>query len=735
MSRLRRLRARITLGALLGALIVLPVALVVAVGNPVPASLPTSSDVVTAVAQRHVPPDAVVRSLAIVVWLLWLQVGWAVAWEAVSVGVGSLTSAGRPSPPLVPAVLAGPIRRLVIAASAVWLTATTIGSADLAGSDPVALVGIDDEPPGGPVPDGAAQIRADRSGDMAGSGSQLVAAGLVAAIRRRRRYRLAHRRAGTIPAVDDDVAVIARRRLRRRAGAGLWLTAAVRSLGRDATTVDGSRPLYLELDTRELVANLIAPDAQYGRAPWSTDDGGLTWRLSRSVPITDLVGGRPQDPPPLLVSVADGLLVNLVAVGRLTVVGPQRSTDPVIRSLVLELAYSPIVGPVELRAGEGAVPDDVAPLLAGTTQGRPTTRPPPDRVVSFLADDIGAGGEGRDDDDSGTRPSATVVRSRSVPAAGRGWALLVDDHRARLEPLGRAVIAAETSESAAAELALALHNGPPSDPEGPVGAGRDGPQETGGGPVIRFLGSIDVAGADWELTSQQLSLVAFLAMVGSADRSAITDALWDGRTISASRFPNLVSEVRAAIGRHHLPESQRGRYRLDGIGTDLGTFELLSAGAARATTAGAAIDALERALTLVRGSPFDRPGDRYWTWIDDHSDRAARAEALVAEAACRLAALHRGADRPDLALRACETALAASPLDEHLVATLAELYLDAGRPGAAGRLVAGWEARIRRLGCGPPSSEPRRRLGGSPSGAGRPASSAASTPVEQASGR
>lgn len=225
------------------------------------------------------------------------------------------------------------------------------------------------------------------------------------------------------------------------------------------------------------------------------------------------------------------------------------------------------------------------------------------------------------------------------------------------------------------------------------------------------LGEVGVVGFDVELTPQQLSLVTFLACVGEANRSTIIDALWDGKPISRSRFPNLLAETRAKIGRNTLPEAKVGVYRLQGVSTDLGQFEKAVAVASK-QPASDAIETLTAALELVRGNPLTTPNGRYWTWIGDHTHLAARVESLISDAALRLCDLCVENGDLDGAIWACERGLLACPIDENLVASLAETYVAAGKLGAARRLVDAWEDKINRLECGEPSDGPRNRLVG-----------------------
>ena len=213
---------------------------------------------------------------------------------------------------------------------------------------------------------------------------------------------------------------------------------------------------------------------------------------------------------------------------------------------------------------------------------------------------------------------------------------------------------------------------------------------------IRVLGGIEVVGLDEDPTSQQLSLLTFLACHPGATRDAIVDALWDGQTISESRFPNLLAETRGRVGRDHLPDANESRYRLNGIGTDLDRFEQLVKQATGAEEQPAA-SLLRSALDLVRGVPFTPPARRFWSWVGDHGHVAARVESAIADAAARLARFEQHAGRLDEARWACERGLAASPADRALVTILTEVYVSLGKPALAARLVETWEERIERL--------------------------------------
>lgn len=215
--------------------------------------------------------------------------------------------------------------------------------------------------------------------------------------------------------------------------------------------------------------------------------------------------------------------------------------------------------------------------------------------------------------------------------------------------------------------------------------------------LVRLLGPVEVVGLDRSLTSQQLSLVVYLATVGPADRQQLADAIWGGRLVSAGRVANLISELRRALGSDRLPAASGGRYRLVDVTTDV---DLLADLARRQARPGddEAIDSLERGLGLVRGPVLGVSTRRYWGWLDLHPELAGQAEVAVSTVARRLVSALRAAGQHHRAGLACERALACLPLDRELVLMLEGVYQDQGRPASAQRLIEGWRSGVARIG-------------------------------------
>ncbi|MCP3992114.1 MAG: LysM peptidoglycan-binding domain-containing protein [Actinomycetia bacterium] len=633
-----------------------------------------------------------------------------------------------------------------------------------------------------------------------GAAGALLATGAAGLLRRRRRYRMAHRTPGTVPDPPlselDPVQLALIRHGDEESVA--WLQAAMASLGARPVWEgeEVAQPVIATLDGDHLDVEFSTPDTMAAPLPWVTPDDGHHWHLPRLVPIEDLPPGPGpgRGPVPTMVTIGVDTMINLEATGLLVVYGPAPSPMDLIRSLVHELATSSEAGTIDVRS---------TMAIAGTeTYGLVQVQTPQAMVNELVPwlEDIGQ----RLDDGQSTNayahrlvntpeplgpvvivtdettladldPLTEYAHSRSLPlamiVAGQTdgeFTIEVDAHRASIQPwdttiepqlleeevaeaLGHLLADAESGKeqplivgvelsasvsdlrSRLDQAETALTTPTPAGPDHRQSGSQQGedpallasvssppveaepatpdePVEVGKAITIRVLGHVDAVGAP-ELTSQQLSMLAFLACHGPSTKASLINGLWDGQVISQSRFPNLLAEVRARIGRNHLPEARDGRYELSGVSTDLAAFERGVRQAQRESDSEAMIT-LRSILELVRGIPFTPPGRRFWSWVGDHTHLAARVEALVADTAARLARLEQAGGSLDRAIWACEQGLMASPTDETLIILLTETYLAQGKRGLANRLVDSWEDKIGRLDCGEPSDEPRRRLVG-----------------------
>jgi len=212
------------------------------------------------------------------------------------------------------------------------------------------------------------------------------------------------------------------------------------------------------------------------------------------------------------------------------------------------------------------------------------------------------------------------------------------------------------------------------------------------GPTVRVLGPVTVEGVASALTVQQTSLVALLAIKGPQSKDLLIDSLWAGNRVSDSRFANLLTELRGAIGKRRLVYRVDGRYELVEVGCDLDLFAELVGDAGRRPSTGASADVMEEerplveALSLVGGRLFEHSGSRYWNWLDHEYHIAVKAEQTVRDVALGLAASASRRAHYGLALWACQQGLLAVPDDEQLIAALVGLYRIQGRQRAGDRL-------------------------------------------------
>ncbi|MDH3682251.1 MAG: LysM peptidoglycan-binding domain-containing protein, partial [Acidimicrobiia bacterium] len=614
---------------------------------------------------------------------------------------------------------------------------------------------------------------------LLGAAGGLLAAGALDLVRRRRRFRLAHRGSGRVPSPPAPELAPIELALQRQADpeTRAWLCRAVESLT-SRPVWEGevvAQPLIARLDTDRLEVEFSEADPMAAPVPWVKVDDGRRWRLDRAIPIDQLPGPDVTAPIPSLVTLGVDLLVNLEGLGVVEVAGEVDLALGLVRSIIHELATSPAAGSIDVRTTVPIAGSETYSLVRRQSPAELVAELPPwlDDVSEQLArrswssaythrlaadaDPLGPVVVVTDAAGADAMPAVLEhARRRSLPLAvvvvgartsGSMASIELEREAGRLEPwgvefesqlldgdvarqLGELLLdAAEDREEplvtgvqlSASITELRHHRrsatGSDGPPEPPGAAATDdavdeGPRDDGADEIqVQLLGDVEVSGPAEPLTSQQLSLLCYLACNGSSSREAIIDALWDGQVISKSRFPNLLAETRARIGRHHFPEARDGRYELSGVTTDLARFERAVLSAQRQEPAEAAAT-LRSALELVRGVPLEPPARRFWSWVGDHTHVAARIESMVADTAVRLARLEQERGQLDGARWACEQGLLASPTDENLVIVLTEVYVALGKPGLARRLVDNWEDRISSMDCGEPSDEPRKRLAG-----------------------
>jgi nucleoid-associated protein YgaU len=121
----------------------IPTVLVVAAGWPLPRHVPDWDHVATAAGQGDIPPTVVIKTLAVIVWVAWTQLVWALAWElTVNLRRIRVGQAARPAP-AVPTITATAVARLVAVVMSIGLAIATSPRPALAHPRPVATLPVE----------------------------------------------------------------------------------------------------------------------------------------------------------------------------------------------------------------------------------------------------------------------------------------------------------------------------------------------------------------------------------------------------------------------------------------------------------------------------------------------------------------------------------------------------------------------------------------------------------------
>ena len=143
-------------------------------------------------------------------------------------------------------------------------------------------------------------------------------------------------------------------------------------------------------------------------------------------------------------------------------------------------------------------------------------------------------------------------------------------------------------------------------------------------PRILVLGPVTVAAAPGPVEPSKrrrlTELAAFLALHPGVNHTAIDTAMWPGQRISGQTRNSAVSRLRRWLGEDsageaYLPHHSTEGYRFtEAVATDWEEFRALVPDTAAVDRTGT--EALERALALVRGRPFDHVHPTYYGWAE-----------------------------------------------------------------------------------------------------------------------
>jgi hypothetical protein len=534
------------------------------------------------------------------------------------------------------------------------------------------------------------------------SSASLLAAGVLAALGRRRRERLWQRGFGrrlVAPAGDAAVAEAALR-LGADDPAVQLLDTSLRQLSA-ALAAKGETPptVFAAHLGGEHVDLWIAPAGATPPAPWQVVDGGQVWRLpvaaAASLDGTRLDGDRALAPYPGLVTLGTNdsgrVMVDLEAAhGLIAVRGPSVAVQSALAALAVELVTNrwsdrmrvtlvgfgsglELIAPdrVELvHSLEEALPglEKRAADLEGQLSawgldsvltGRSVTSNPDAWVPHYLimgepptpeqADRLQAVARTRH------RAGLGLVVAGEVPGASWDWELTAEG-RLRARALGLDLAAQLLPAAQYAAVVSLFRDGdgdaplaPPTPVEMPAARLRPGT------PVAAEVGLLGAAvvGAPGAIEPDRAALATELVMYlaahpGGVHPNVLAGALWPRGVPNEVRDATL-ARVRQWLGTDHRGEANLvtdpdGRLRLGpGVRVDWQAFRGLiaqasAAGDAAAPGSGSAATWLQQALSLVRGQLLDGRDPSRYAWLPA-SDFCYEVTALVADTAQSLSAL------------------------------------------------------------------------------------------------
>jgi DNA-binding SARP family transcriptional activator len=513
--------------------------------------------------------------------------------------------------------------------------------------------------------------------------------------------------------------------------------------------------------------------------PWRAEAAGRVWHWDppagfeppapdpeRWSPLPALVSAGGQDP--------DGshLLVDVEAAGVVGLVGDPDAVHGLARSMILELACTPlaeaaaVLAVVDLdvpgvaalrhvRTGStyAAVADELLTVARQTREsldrlGYPTTfaaraagnldlaapdllvlgQPPEDErfaeLCRLLAD--GQGG-------------AAVVCVGWCPPDG--FPIAVTGDRVQLPALGLAATAqrvtahtaqaiAELVDSASAPAENVTEDPDPDAGQPPAANPAQGPDQlalldAAPPPVpglvvdsyqdrpyrllVRLLAGPPTVVGGPHLTPKQTAVLAYATLHRSVTLDRLRDALWGGKAIAPKTVRSVLSDMRQVLPEGLISPLVDGRITVgQAAATDIELFERRASFARRQPPTEAATT-LHAALELVSGTPF-----AYLARDDasyhwvDIENWGSRWEAKIVDAADRLATLCLAAGDGRGARWAAERGLAISPAHRQLTKQLIRAYGLLDQPEVAARVADEYERVTEDLGVDDSDDQPMR---------------------------
>ncbi len=527
----------------------------------------------------------------------------------------------------------------------------------------------------------------------------LFATGMAATVVKLRRRRLARRTPGYRLVAATPVAATTETVLQAESDPDR-LNALHRLLGSLAgrTRLEGTRPLVRAVQLTDTGIELLWTEAQPSPVkPWTTTDGGWSWRTLWPTEQPDGDHGRPMLPTLVPIGVrADGaeLLLDLETAGSLSVEGAPELVTAFTRQLVLALGTSSLADNIDLITINLAVPgaehlerirtsaldaatDWLTTRTTETAAGLTKSKAPTTFAARLM---------GRSNDEwepivvvatSAGEDAALRLTGAAVPGSGSvaivsdvgttgERILLHDEHRAEWVRLGLVftphLVTPEagadlaellTNVEDAAEVEAVLNDSPIQMPEAttPIVADADLAPRCYD-ILVRVLGEVAVEGVDEHLTDAEVELLALLATVRpdgpiNLDRLATLLSHDEWRTPKPRSIQARISHLRRKLrngtdGNPLIPDSRastggQSRYLISPrIVTDIDLLDHAYRLADDLPSSEATV-MLRQAFELVRGKPYTARSGYTWAY-DEHA--AARAEQVVGDVAARLIDLH-----------------------------------------------------------------------------------------------
>lgn len=444
------------------------------------------------------------------------------------------------------------------------------------------------------------------------AGLGLLAAGLIALLRRLRKAQFRHRRADTIPTPPPAHTVPIETMIRAAAAptSAELIDLALRAMSRDVLATHRPPPqvVGVHLDTERLRLLLWTPH-QNPPSGWQVEDDGRSWTLRTDVDINRLaeMAKGVAAPYPALVTVGHAdhaqLLVDLEFMGATQITGASEDRVATCYTMATELAASPIADDVRIVCvGFGAdlaglerihVVDDLSEilpaLLAKTEAIARLASPSPlhGRLTS-------PGGDTWDPIivfDPVPEPPSQAGRLLTEAHTGRGvaavvgyatgdrWRLHIENDTIRVEPLGLTFARRNLTpveQTAVGDLITAAKDldgtqpDPTVDPlagldpieEPPAPTEETEPQhlfETDGAavegvpspiPQMKVLGTLRVDGIDGRFPLRKCTeLVAYLTFHrGGVEADTLMEALWPEQSPDYQRLNRHTSRTRTTLG-------------------------------------------------------------------------------------------------------------------------------------------------------------------------------------------